>query len=82
MKITSAKSQEAKTIFHKCCDSICEILFIYEPLIKSDYYQNFKLVHDLDEFKSQVDLIITNRTDNKLNDVHSKIYTRDVFNID
>lgn len=57
-------------------------VLIYEPLIKSDYYQNFKLVHDLDAFKSQVDLIVTNRTDDELNDVYSKIYTRDVFNKD
>jgi len=52
---------------------------IYEPLLKAQTFYNSKIVTDLTEFKKISDVIITNRTSDELQDVESKVYTRDIF---
>ena len=54
-------------------------LVIYEPTLKDDEFNGFKVIHDLKEFKDSSDIIITNRLDSNLDDVKVKIYTRDIF---
>ena len=54
-------------------------IFVYEPLLKKEFYNDFKVTHDLDYFKDSCDLILTNRMDIKLNDVVNKVYTRDIY---
>lgn len=55
---------------------------IYEPTFnKTDFYKS-KVIVSLDEFKSSVDLIISNRMSGELNDVKEKVFTRDLFGID
>ena len=36
-------------------------------------------VHDIEEFKARSDLIVTNRKSSELDDVESKLFTRDIF---
>jgi len=55
---------------------------IYEPtLIESEAY-NAQVIQSLKEFKRMSDLIIANRMDDKISDVSSKVYTRDLFGSD
>jgi len=56
---------------------------IYEPvLIEQGETEIFhsKVIDNLEEFKKISDVIISNRMVEELNDVKSKIYTRDIFN--
>ena len=57
-------------------------VIIYEPEIKEVEFFNSKVIKDLDEFKKQSDIIVTNRMSEDINDVMDKVYTRDLFNGD
>ena len=52
---------------------------IYEPTLKEDTYEGYKVEHDLDTFKNTSDVIIANRFDEEIADEKKKIYTRDIF---
>ncbi|MBR5162783.1 MAG: UDP-glucose 6-dehydrogenase, partial [Schwartzia sp.] len=55
---------------------------IYEPTIQEDVYQGYPVIHDLDAFKRQSDVIVSNRWSDMLEDVSEKVYTRDLFRRD
>ncbi|MDX4036502.1 nucleotide sugar dehydrogenase [Aliarcobacter skirrowii] len=55
---------------------------IYEPVLNEDNFFNSKVIKDLDEFKKISDVILANRLSDKLKDVESKVYTRDIFGND
>lgn len=57
-------------------------LVIYEPSVSEKEYEGIRVVSNLDEFKMISDIIITNRWDDKLNDVKYKVYTRDMYGRD
>ena len=52
---------------------------IYEPTLKEDLFEGYKVEHDLDTFKNTSDVIIANRFDEEIADEKEKIYTRDIF---
>ena len=56
-------------------------IIIYEPNVDEAYFEDLKVVNDLDKFK-KADIIVANRLDEKLKDVKEKVYTRDIFNKD
>ena len=52
---------------------------IYEPTLKDDVFEGYKVEHDLDTFKTSSDVIIANRYDEELESELDKVYTRDIF---
>lgn len=57
-------------------------VIIYEPSLDAAEFQNLKVIANLDEFKSQSNIIIANRLSDDLADSLEKIYTRDLFGKD
>ena len=55
------------------------VVQIYEPTIKEDAFEGYKVLNDLDEFKNTSDVIIANRFDPEIEDEMDKVYSRDLF---
>ncbi|MDQ0595115.1 UDPglucose 6-dehydrogenase [Chryseobacterium ginsenosidimutans] len=55
---------------------------VFEPALKEDHFFGSKVVSDLEQFKAECDIIISNRNAPELADVQSKVYTRDLFGND
>ncbi|ENU83929.1 hypothetical protein F974_00983 [Acinetobacter sp. CIP 102159] len=52
---------------------------IYEPTLKLEKFEHYTLQNDLNEFLSSSDVILANRVSKELEQVSSKVYTRDLF---
>lgn len=55
---------------------------IYEPTYHEAEFFQSKVLDSLEEFKKTVDLIISNRVSDELDDVAAKVFTRDIFGSD
>ena len=55
---------------------------VYEPTLDDPDFFGSKVTHDLDSFKREADVIISNRWNDDLTDVAGKVYTRDLFRRD
>ena len=55
---------------------------IYEPVIEDDTFEGLEVYQDINKFKEIANIIVANRLDKVLEDVSSRVYTRDIFNSD
>lgn len=54
-------------------------VIVYEPALQAEDFFGSRVIRDLEAFKSEADLIVSNRRTEDLADVDAKIFTRDIF---
>lgn len=81
MKSSSDNFRESAVldIMNQLSEKGIEVI-VYEPTWKEDTYDNYRVITDLNAFKQNSDIIITNRMTEELDDVPEKVFTRDVYN--
>jgi len=55
---------------------------VYEPELHEETFFNSRVSHDLGEFKQVSDVIVANRLSDEIQDIESKVITRDLFGCD
>jgi UDPglucose 6-dehydrogenase len=56
-------------------------VIIYEPCLSELYFEGMKVIKNLNVFKDQADIVVANRNSKHLQNIQSKVFTRDIFGI-
>lgn len=56
-------------------------VIIYEPSLKAEVFEGYKVVSAIQEFNQASDVILANRISDEIKEVADKVYTRDVYNV-
>lgn len=56
-------------------------VLIFEPTLDKKKFMGCAVVDNLNDFKTQSDLIVANRASDDLSDVEDKVFTRDIFGL-
>ena len=75
------RSSSIIDILNKLKEKGVEVI-IYEPTVNENEIMSFKVVNDFNEFTEKCDVIVANRYDKILDQVKSKVYTRDIYSKD
>lgn len=54
-------------------------VIVYEPAVTESRFFGSRVIRDLDAFKAEADLIVSNRFTSDLDDVREKVFSRDLF---
>lgn len=57
-------------------------VLVYEPVLDEERFFGSEVISDLEDFKKRSDVVIANRTTNKLLSIADKVYSRDLFGSD
>jgi UDPglucose 6-dehydrogenase len=55
---------------------------VFEPALNDKEFFGSEVIQDFNEFKAKSDLVLSNRMYKELEDIKSKVYTRDLFQKD
>jgi UDPglucose 6-dehydrogenase len=55
---------------------------IHEPTLNSEYFGNYRIENNIDRFINETDLIIANRSDQLIEGIEHKVFSRDIFGLD
>lgn len=57
-------------------------VILYEPALKESNFYDYRVMTEIDQFKAESDVIVTNRIDKEIEDVRYKIFSRDIYQKD
>lgn len=57
-------------------------VIVFEPVLTEDTFYNSRVIRDIEAFKQESDIILSNRMHPELSDVEEKVYTRDLYSRD
>jgi UDPglucose 6-dehydrogenase len=57
-------------------------VIVFEPALNDKEFFGSEVIQDFNEFKAKSDLVLSNRMNKELEEIKSKVYTRDLFQKD
>lgn len=57
-------------------------VIVYEPTYQGDFFNNSRVIDNIEHFKKMSDVIVANRMSAEIEDVKEKVYTRDLYERD
>lgn len=75
------RASSIQSIMHRLVAAGVEVI-IHEPTLNQTHYAEARVINDLEHFKRESDVILSNRMSTALSDVTAKLYTRDLFGRD